>query len=122
MTASVPARNIKLKRAYDPPARSDGARVLVDRLWPRGVKKTEAAIDRWEKDIAPSPALRKWFAHDPARWAEFSRRYARELDRHPEEVAALRRLARARPITLVFAARDEAHNNAVALRKFLLRR
>ncbi len=115
---------VKLKRAYDPPARGDGWRVLVERLWPRGVRKQALALDAWEKDLAPSHALRKWFAHDPARWAEFQRRYRRELAEPParDRLRALVELAATRTVTLVFAARDVEHNNAVALRAEIERR
>ena len=89
MSKSIKAANIKLKRAYERPAADDGVRILIDRLWPRGVSKAAAAIDQWAKDIAPSTALRKWFGHDPARWQEFRRRYAKELRQHPEELARL---------------------------------
>lgn len=119
MTRKIAAANIKLKRAYDPPAAADGTRILVDRLWPRGVKKANAAIDEWMKDLAPSTALRKWFGHDPARWPEFRRRYLKELDQHSEQLDRLRALARQGPVTLVYAAHDEAHNDAVVLRDFL---
>jgi uncharacterized protein YeaO (DUF488 family) len=111
--------DIRLKRAYEPPAAGDGTRVLVDRLWPRGVRKPDLAIDRWLKEVAPSTELRRWFAHDPARWAEFRRRYAAELAATPEPLEELRRLAQAGPLTLVYAARDEAHNDAVLLRDLL---
>lgn len=122
MRHTVPAENVKLKRAYEPPSRSDGKRVLVDRLWPRGVRKTEAKIDEWMKDVAPSTALRKWFGHDPARWPEFQDRYAEEVSRHPEQLDRLRALAREGTLTLVFSARDEAHNDAVVLRDLILSR
>ncbi len=122
MAGNIAAANVKLRRAYDPPAPNDGKRILIDRLWPRGVKKTDAAIDEWMKDIAPSATLRKWFGHDPARWPEFRRRYRNQLLGHPEELARLRALARQAPITLVFAAHDEAHNDAVVLRELLLGR
>jgi uncharacterized protein YeaO (DUF488 family) len=118
----IPAHRIKLKRAYLPAAAHDGARILVDRLWPRGLRKSDAAIDLWVKNIAPSTALRKWFGHDPSRWPEFRRRYAAELRSHPDELAALRARARRRPVTLVFGARDELHNDAVVLRGVLLGR
>ncbi len=96
-------------------------RILIDRLWPRGVKKEAARIDLWVKELAPSTALRKWFGHDPARWDEFRSRYAAELTDKGEELRRLRDLARPGPITLVYAARDEEHNDAVALRELLLR-
>ena len=111
-----------MKRAYEPPTTDDGVRVLVDRLWPRGVKKANAAIDRWLKEIAPSTELRRWFGHDAVRWGEFRRRYQKELDHHPKEIDELQTLARQRPITLVFAARDELHNEAVVQRDFLFQR
>ena len=122
MSKRITASNVKLKRAYDHPAEGDGTRVLVDRLWPRGVKKADAAIDEWIKDIAPSTRLRKWFGHDPARWKEFRSRYAAEVRQHPEQLDRLQVLARQGPITLVFSAHDEVHNDAVALRDFLLGR
>jgi uncharacterized protein YeaO (DUF488 family) len=111
--------DIRLKRAYEPPAAADGARILVDRLWPRGVRKADLAIERWLKEVAPSPALRRWFGHDPARWAEFRRRYRAELEARPEPLEELRRAAEAGRVTLVYAARDEAHNHAVLLRELL---
>jgi uncharacterized protein YeaO (DUF488 family) len=120
MVKSIKTANVKLKRAYERPAADDGVRILIDRLWPRGVSKADAAIDQWVKDVAPSTALRKWFGHDPARWQDFRRRYAGELRQHPEQLARLRALAKQGPITLVFSARDERHNDAVALRGVLL--
>ncbi len=119
---AIPARRIRLKRAYRAAAATDGLRVLVDRLWPHGVKKSDAAIDQWAKNIAPSTALRKWFGHDPARWPEFRQCYAVELRRHRDELLALRAEARRKTLTLVFAARDERRNNAVVLRNALLGR
>lgn len=108
---------IRLKRAYDPPDRSDGVRVLVDRLWPRGVKKSDAAIDVWLKEVAPSTALRQWFGHDPAKWDEFQKRYQAEL-RENASLDTLRAIvARNRRTTLVFGARDQNHNDAVVLRQ-----
>ena len=111
---------IAIKRIYDPAAKIDGTRVLVDRLWPRGIAKTKAHVDVWMKEVGPSTALRTWFGHDPARWAEFQRRYYRELANSgaAREVADL---ARRGPITLLFAAKDAEHNNAVALRDYLAR-
>ena len=120
MSGRIPSDNVKLKRAYDLPSRSDGKRVLIDRLWPRGVKKTEAKIDEWMKDIAPSTKLRKWFGHEPARWPEFRRRYEAEVRDHPEQLERLRMLAREGPLTLVFSAHDEDHNDAVVLRELIL--
>ncbi|HZT87509.1 MAG TPA: DUF488 domain-containing protein [Stellaceae bacterium] len=113
---------IRLKRAYEPPAASDGTRVLIDRLWPRGVAKARAAIDHWFRDLAPSTELRRWFHHDPALWEEFQRRYAQELAGHPGRLDELLQLARAGPVTLVYGARDEQHNDAVVLRRVLLER
>jgi uncharacterized protein YeaO (DUF488 family) len=111
--------NIRLKRAYEPPSPDDGTRILIDRLWPRGIKKTQAAIDRWLRDIAPSAELRRWFGHRPERWPEFRRRYLAELKARPELVEELRAAAHAGPVTLVYAARDEAHNDAVVLKELL---
>ena len=122
MSAAIHAGKIKLKRAYDRPTAGDGTRVLIDRLWPRGVTKADAAIDQWIKDLAPSTALRKWFGHDPARWQEFRRRYAAEVREHPEMLNRLRTMARRGTITLVFSAHDELHNDAVVLRDLLLGR
>jgi uncharacterized protein YeaO (DUF488 family) len=119
---AIPARRIRLKRAYLPATAADGTRILVDRLWPRGVRKSAAAIDLWIKDVAPSTALRKWFAHDPERWPGFRRRYAAELRDHRDELAELRALARRKRVTLIFAAHDERHNHAVVLRRALLGR
>jgi len=110
---------IQAKRAYDPPAKGDGARFLVDRLWPRGIKKEELKIDGWLKEVAPSDDLRKWFDHDPDRWGEFRARYAKELDEKPEALDPIREAARQGDITLIFAAKDTEHNNAVALKVYL---
>jgi uncharacterized protein YeaO (DUF488 family) len=120
MDKAISAESIKLKRAYEPPDAGDGMRILVDRLWPRGVKKTAAAIDLWAKDIAPSTELRQWFGHQTDRWDEFRRRYAAELERKTDLIDELRALARRGPITLVFSAHDAAHNDAVVLRTVLL--
>lgn len=117
---NIAADHVKLKRAYEPPAVDDGARILIDRLWPRGVKKANAAIDEWMREIAPSTELRKWFGHDPKRWSEFQHRYESEIRQHPEQFERLRALARRRRITLVFSARDQAHNDAVVLKDLLL--
>jgi uncharacterized protein YeaO (DUF488 family) len=114
----VPSR-IRIKRVYEPPEPGDGARFLIDRLWPRGCRKDSLQLTGWLKDAAPSDALRKWFAHDPARWEEFKRRYFAELDRKPEAWRPLVEAARRGPLTLVYGARDAAHNNAVALRGYL---
>ncbi len=117
---SVPASNLRLKRAYEPAGPGDGARILVDRLWPRGVSKAKAALDDWVKDIAPSTELRKWFGHDPARWSEFQRRYRAELRGQAKALDSLRERARAGVVTLVYGAHDEEHNDAVVLRGVLL--
>ena len=118
----IPAANVRLKRAYEPACPSDGIRVLIDRLWPRGLSKADAAIDQWAKDLSPSTTLRRWFGHDPERWDEFRKRYAVEVHEQSAGLEQLRVLALAGPITLVFSARDEAHNDAVALRDIILRR
>ncbi len=109
---------VRIKRAYDAPARDDGYRVLVDRLWPRGVKKEALRLDRWAKELSPSPALRTWFGHDPARFREFVRRYHGELRARQaqEAIADLARRAARGTVTLVYGARDEEHNGAVVLR------
>lgn len=112
---------IAIKRAYEPPAREDGCRVLVDRIWPRGLSRAQLAIDAWMKDLAPGSALRKWYGHDRARWPAFRERYFRELDERHESLARLRALCAEGPVTLVFAARDVDHSNASALRDYLLR-
>jgi uncharacterized protein YeaO (DUF488 family) len=113
---------IRLKRAYEPPEPDDGFRILVDRLWPRGVAKKDARIDLWMKEIAPSTELRKWFSHDPEKWDGFRDRYFRELDGNSGLVEILRSQLDEGPVTLVFGARDEEHNDAVALREYLRER
>jgi uncharacterized protein YeaO (DUF488 family) len=118
----IAASNIRLKRAYEPPDKSDGTRILVDRLWPRGVSKAEARLDEWIKEIAPSAELRTWFGHDPERWDEFRRRYRAELALHSETLKDLHRRARAGRITLVYSAKDQIHNDAVVLRNVILGR
>lgn len=110
---------IKLKRVYDRPASDDGLRVLVDGLWPRGVSRRAASADLWLKEAAPSSALRRWFGHDPRRWKGFCRKYRAELARRPEILKLLNDLRRSTPLTLLFGAHDEAHNNAVVLREML---
>lgn len=110
---------IQVKRAYEEPSRSDGARFLVERLWPRGVKKKNLKVEAWVKDVAPSSELRHWFQHDPAKWAEFRRRYFKELAKHPEAWQPLLAQARRGRVTLVYSAHDKEHNNAVALKGFL---
>ncbi len=107
--------HIHLRRAYDAPGADDGARVLVDRLWPRGLARAHAKIDLWLKEIAPSDALRRWFGHEPARWEEFAVRYRAELAANPVPLVELERLCRAGPVTLLFAAHDAERNNAVVL-------
>jgi len=111
--------DMRLKRAYEPSKKDDGFRVLVDRLWPRGVSKSSARIDLWLKEIAPSAALRKWFGHDPLKWDAFRARYFRELQKNPKAVAQLNEIIRNGPVTLLFAAKDQEHNNAVALKEYL---
>lgn len=110
---------IRLKRVYDKTAPEDGARFLVERLWPRGVAKASLHMDAWLKEAAPSDALRRWFAHDPAKWTEFRRRYRAELADHPEAVAPIREAARHRTVTLIYSSHDTEHNNAVALKQYL---
>ena len=110
---------IKTKRIYEKPTASDGNRVLIDRVWPRGLKKDELALDDWLKDVAPSDRLRKWFGHDPRKWKEFRRRYFAELRGNAEAWTAILRKARESNVTLLYGARDPEHNNAVALRDFL---
>jgi uncharacterized protein YeaO (DUF488 family) len=111
---------VRVKRVYDVPSADDGVRVLVDRLWPRGLKRETAKIDLWLKDVAPSDELRRWFGHDPNRWAQFQKRYRAELAQNAEPVAALRELVKGRkPLTLLYAAKDIERNNAIVLRDFL---
>lgn len=112
---------IQVKRVYEPPAKSDGYRVLVDRVWPRGKKKEELEIDRWMKSAAPSSELRKWFGHDPDKWREFKKYYFAELRERRDELRDLLEEAGNGPLTLVYSARDAHHNNAVALREYLNR-
>lgn len=113
------ATQIDVKRVYEPPEPRDGTRLLVERLWPRGVKKEALRLDEWLKDVAPSDALRRWFNHDPARWQEFRERYAAELDARPTAWQPIVEAARANNVTLLFSARDLQHNNAVALKEYL---
>lgn len=110
---------IQVKRAYEPASPEDGERILIDRLWPRGVPKDAAKLDRWAKELAPSTELRKWFGHAPERWTEFRRRYTAELARHPDQLRKLVELARAGAVTLVYAAKDEQHNDAVVLKELI---
>ncbi|HKU68081.1 MAG TPA: DUF488 family protein [Candidatus Baltobacteraceae bacterium] len=113
--------SIALKRAYDAPDDKDGQRILVDRVWPRGVSKDDLHLDGWYREVAPSTELRKWFAHDPERWPEFQKRYLAELRRAPlrEPLEELAKLSKRRKVTLVYGARDEEHNQAVVLRDYL---
>ena len=123
MTKSrFPASHLRLKRAYVPAEPEDGVRILIDRLWPRGVSKAKAALDDWMKEIAPSSGLRQWFGHDPERWPEFQRRYKSELRQHAEELEHIRALAKAKTVTLVYSAHDEKHNDAVVLKDILLQK
>ena len=117
---AIPASHLRLKRAYEPAEPGDGTRILIDRLWPRGVSKAKAALDDWIKDVAPSTELRKWFGHDPARWTEFQRRYRAELRGQSKTLDRIRNLAREHVVTLVYSAHDEEHNDAVVLRSVLL--
>jgi uncharacterized protein YeaO (DUF488 family) len=110
------------RRIYDPPTSRDGARILVDRVWPRGISKRQAQLQDWHRDVAPSTELRRWFGHDPGRWEGFRKRYFAELDANPDAVAVLKEAMLKGRVTLVFAARDQGHNNAVALRDYLLLR
>lgn len=111
--------NIKLKRAYEAPEESDGKRILVERLWPRGLTKEKAALDDWMKEIAPSPDLRTWYGHEPAKWPEFQKRYRAELRANKTLVAALAELCAAGPVTFVYAAKDEERNSAAVLKAFM---
>jgi uncharacterized protein YeaO (DUF488 family) len=110
---------IQIKRVYEPPAPEDGARFLVERLWPRGIKKEALHPDGWLKEVAPSAELRRWFGHDPARWEEFQRRYAAELESKPEALQPIREAARRGNVTLLYSARDTEHNNARALKAYV---
>lgn len=111
--------SVRIKRIYDAPADDDGYRVLVDRIWPRGLAKSEARVDRWLKEIAPSSELRRWFGHDPSRWDEFRRRYRAELEESTAPLEELAEKAQGTPLTLLFGARDQQHNQAVVLREWL---
>ena len=113
--------DVRLKRAYDPPAASDGYRLLIDRLWPRGVSKENARLDEWARELAPSSELRRWFGHEPARFEEFRRRYTAELAAQDEKLRELRRRAREGTLTLVYGAQDPRHNDAVVLAEVLRR-
>ena len=110
---------LAIKRVYEPVSAKDGYRILVDRLWPRGLSKERAAVDLWLKDIAPSTELRQWFGHDPGKWNEFRGKYSAELAAHADEIAQIRALAKRRRVTLVYGARDTEHNDAVVLLDYL---
>ena len=112
-------RPVRLKRVYEEPSAEDGARVLVDRLWPRGLSKHDVSADLWLRDAAPSPGLRRWYGHDVRRWRQFSRRYRSELERQPQVLDLLDDLRRRTPVTLIFGARDQEHSHAVVLRDVL---
>src|SRR6516164_8930941 len=128
LAGGVPGRTsprtmiIQLKRVYDSASETDGCRILVDRVWPRGIRKEEARIDLWLRQVAPSPALRKWFGHDPSKWEEFKERYFVELDERIRAVEELVERAKKCHITLIYSARDVEHNNAVALQQYLKHR
>jgi uncharacterized protein YeaO (DUF488 family) len=111
---------IRLKRAYDPPSDKDGVRILVDRLWPRGLTKEKAAIDVWMKEVSPSPELRKWYAHEDSKWDEFQERYRKELDANSAWVRKLADMAAAGDVSLIYSTRDPDHNSAAVLRDYLL--
>ncbi|MEI9814293.1 MAG: DUF488 domain-containing protein [Acidobacteriota bacterium] len=113
--------DVRIKRVYAPRDEQDGKRVLVDRLWPRGLSKEKAEVDLWLKDVAPTTELRQWFGHDPARWEEFQKRYRAELKENTDSVLELKREAESGPLTLLYGARDEQHNEAVVLRSILTR-
>jgi uncharacterized protein YeaO (DUF488 family) len=119
MTPDKAKSMIKIKRVYEPYDAKDGKRILIDRLWLRGLSKDKAKIDAWLKDIAPSTELRQWFGHDPAKWPEFQKRYKQELDKNPEAVKELLGLLKDGPSTLVYGAKDEQHNDAVVLKAYL---
>ena len=110
---------IKIKRVYEPVSRADGTRLLVERLWPRGLSKLELRVDAWPKDVGPSTALRKWFSHDPKKWQQFRTRYFRELDASPDVWRPILSAARDGTVTLVYSSHDTIHNNAVALQQYL---
>ncbi len=118
--ANARAGSIRTKRVYEPVSPEDGLRFLVERLWPRGLKKESLRLDAWLREVAPSTELRRWFGHDPAKWDEFRRRYRAELEAHPDAWRVLLDAARHDPITLLYSAHDVAHNNAVALQEYLV--
>lgn len=110
---------LKMKRAYEAPSKTDGKRILVDRLWPRGLSKEKAKIDLWIKDIAPSTQLRKWFSHDPEKWSEFQKRYTKEIKENKKSLALLRKQIKSDQVTLIYSAKEEEHNDALVLKAFL---
>lgn len=113
---------IQIKRVYDPPAPDDGIRYLIDRIWPRGVRKEDLQVDEWLKEVAPSTGLRKWFGHEPEKWPEFQNRYETELEENPEAWRPIFEAARQGNVTLLYAARNQEHNNAVALKRYIDRK
>ena len=115
------SREIKLKRVYEKPEKSDGTRILVDRLWPRGLTKEKAAVDLWLKEIAPSTELRKWFGHDPKKWRSFRSRYETELKQHGDELKLIKEKTKSGTVTLLYGARDQEHNEAIVLKELLAR-
>jgi uncharacterized protein YeaO (DUF488 family) len=121
MTGAQPSERhvpeIRLRRVYEPPTADDGRRLLVERLWPRGLTKAAAHIDAWLKDVAPSSELRRWYGHDPEKWTEFQRRYREEIDTHPDVLAPILNALRSGPITFVYASREERHNSATVLKE-----
>src|SRR6476619_1636171 len=118
-TRRSPMCHVNIKRVYEEPKKSDGKRILVDRLWPRGLRKAEVKVDLWLKEIAPSTALRKWFSHEPFKWEEFKKRYSVELEKNNEQISLLEREVSEGKVTLVYGAKDQEHNGAVVLREFL---
>jgi uncharacterized protein YeaO (DUF488 family) len=110
---------IKLKRVYETPSEDDGRRLLVERLWPRGIRKEKAEVDEWVKEIAPSTELRKWYAHDVEKWPEFKKRYIKELNEHTEQIEEIRKQAKGKTVTFVYAAHDTEHNSAVVLKEYI---
>jgi uncharacterized protein YeaO (DUF488 family) len=118
-TRRSPMCHVNIKRVYEEPKKSDGKRILVDRLWPRGLRKAEVKVDLWLKEIAPSTALRKWFSHEPSKWEEFKKRYSVELEKNNEQISLLEREVSEGKVTLVYGAKDQEHNGAVVLREFL---
>jgi uncharacterized protein YeaO (DUF488 family) len=119
LAAAGTSAMIQLKRVYEKPSRQDGFRILVDRLWPRGLTKARAAVDLWLKDVAPSTELRKWFSHDPEKWKEFQTRYRKELKEQKEALSLLKKKSKERTVTLVYGARDQEHNEALVLKRII---